>query len=73
MNEFISFWIETHVDGNLEYETTLDFMRSEWHTIKLNEEKSIVLEGKLNPELSENEMIQEIKPIIELSIESGKI
>ena len=73
MNEFISFWIETHVDGNLTYETMLDFMRSEWYTTKLNEEKSIVLEGKLNSELSEDEMVQEIKPIIERSIKSGKI
>ena len=73
MNEFISFWIETYVDGNPTYETMLDFMKSEWYTIKLNEEKSIVLEGELNSKLSEDEMIEEIKPIIELSIKSGKI
>ena len=73
MNEFISFWIETRVDGNIRYETMLDFMRAEWCTTTTFDDKNIVLRGNLNSALSEDDMIEEIKPIIESAIQSGQI
>jgi hypothetical protein len=73
MNEFISFWIETRVDGELRYETMLDFMRAEWSTTTTFGEKNVVLRGHLNSALSEDEMIEEIKPIIASAIQSGNI
>lgn len=73
MNEFISFWIETCVDGALRYETFLDFMRSEWYTVATTDDQNIILRGKLNSALSEDDMIEEIKPIIDSAIASGTI
>ena len=71
MNEFISFWIETRVDGNLRCETMLDFMRCEWYTT--NTLDDVVLKGDLDAALSEDGMVENIKPIIEAAITSGKI
>lgn len=73
MNEFISFWIETRIDGELRYETMLDFLRGEWCTTTTFDEKNIVLSGNLNSSLSEDDMVAEIKPIIESAILAGKI
>lgn len=73
MNEFISFWIETRVNGELRYETMLDFMRAEWHTNTIFGEKDIVLRGNLDAGLSENDMIEAIKPIVESAICAGRI
>ena len=73
MNEFISFWIETCVDGTLRYETFLDFMRFEWYTVATSDDQNIILRGKLNSALSEDDMIEEIKPIIDSAIASGTI
>lgn len=73
MNQFLSFWIETRVDGNLRYETFLDFFRSEWYTVTTCDEQNIVLTGELNSALSEEDMFEEIKPIIDSAIESGAI
>jgi hypothetical protein len=73
MNEFISFWIETSVDSNMRYETFLDFFRCEWYTVATSDDQKIVLRGKLNSALSEDDMIKEIKPIIEAAITSGTI
>ena len=73
MNEFISFWFETLVDVQLRYETMLDFYRGEWNTITTIDDKAIVLNGTLNSSLSEDGMIEEIKPIIDAAIRAGKI
>lgn len=72
-SEFISFWIETSVDGNMRYETFLDFYRCEWYTVATSDDQNIVLRGKLNSALSEDDMIEEIKPIIDGAITSGTI
>jgi hypothetical protein len=37
LNEFISFWFETHVDGDLRYETFVDFFQHEWYTCAAGE------------------------------------
>ena len=73
MNEFISFWFETRVDDELRYETMLDFMRCKWFTTTKFDDDNFVLEGKLNSRLSEDDMIEEVKPLIESAIQSGQI
>ena len=47
-NEFISFWIETHVDGVLRYETIIDFMRCAWCTTHALHDQPILLQGDLD-------------------------
>ena len=68
LNEFISFWFETRVDGELKYETMLDFTHFEWRTSKAVDERHIVLRGKLDSTLTEDEMVEQIKPSINSAI-----
>lgn len=72
MNAFISIWFETSVDSMLRFETMLDFFRGEWHTSNVIDD-NIVLSGRLNSAVSEEEMVEEIKPLLEAAIRSGKI
>ena len=73
MNEFISFWIETSVDGDVRYETMIDFMQLKWRTSTTPDSERIILSGNLSSALSEDDMIEDIKPIIEIAIQNGKI
>jgi hypothetical protein len=52
-NEFISFWFETLVNGELRYETHIDFVRHEWHTYEAGIDGPNLFSGKLDPSLSE--------------------
>ena len=72
-NEFISFWIETHVDGVLRYETMIDFMRCAWCTTHALHDQPILLQGDLDTSLSEDEMVEAIKPVLESAIQSGEL
>lgn len=73
MNEFISFWFETRVDDEVRCETMLDFMRCEWYTTAKFDGDKVVLKGELNSNLSEDDMVEEIKPLVESAIHSGQI
>ena len=71
MNEFISFWFETTVDGVVRYETHLDFMREEWSTWdheSLGAERQSLVSGALDSRLSEDAMVEAIKPIVTKAI-----
>jgi hypothetical protein len=71
-NQFVSFWFETSVDGKVQFETMLNFLWCEWHTSRVMDDE-VVLTGQLNRLLAEDEMIEEIKPILETAIVSGTI
>lgn len=73
LNEFISFWFETHVDGELRYETFLDFYRYEWHTCTAGDGGAIVLRGELDSSMSDDAMVVDIKPKVEAAIREGRI
>jgi hypothetical protein len=73
LNEFISFWFETHVDGVLRYETFIDFQRCEWYTCTAGEAGAIVLRGELDSSMSEYEMVLDIKPKVEAAIRDVRI
>lgn len=71
MNEFISFWFETKVENEIEFETHIDFMRLEWTTWKTNRVGEIhqsLVSGTLDSSLSEDEMVERIKPIVTAAI-----
>jgi len=72
LNDFLTFWFETRVDDIQRYETMLDFMRHQWYTTK-RPDHDIVLSGELSSEVSEDQMIEEIKPILESAIRDGSI
>ena len=72
MNEFISFWFETRVEGVLKYETILDFMRSEWYTCRPNED-SILLRGTWKPGTPDDQVVDYVSPLVESAIESGRL
>jgi len=72
-NEFISFWFETFVDGELRYETHLDLLRGEWHLCPAGAEQC-VLHGKISKYQTQKEeldAINQLKPIIEEAIIRG--
>jgi hypothetical protein len=73
LNEFISFWFETHVDGSLRYETFIDFSRCEWYTCTAGEAGAIVLRGELDSSMSEDAVVADIKPKVEAAIRGGRI
>jgi hypothetical protein len=72
-NEFISFWFETHVDGELRYETFVDFARYEWYTCPAGEDGVILLRGELDRSLTEAAMVESIKPRVEVAIRERRI
>lgn len=73
LNEFISFWFETHVDGEPRYATFIDFYRCEWHTCNTGEGGAIVLRGELDSSMSEDAMVVDIQPKVEAAIRNGRI
>jgi hypothetical protein len=72
MNEFISFWFETRVEGALRYETYLNFHCYEWYTCKPGED-SVLLRGKWDAKLSDDRIIDYVAPFVTSAIESGRI
>jgi hypothetical protein len=73
LNEFISFWFETFVDGELRYETFVDYLRNEWFTCPAGVDGKILLRGRFVSSLADDEVPDHIKPEIEFAIRSGHI
>lgn len=73
LNEFISFWFETHVDGEPRYKTFVDFLRYEWYSCLAGEGGTILLRGNLDRSLPEADMIDGIKPKVEAAIRDQRI
>jgi hypothetical protein len=72
LNEFISFWFETRVEGELKYETILDVLKCEWCTCKPNE-NSILLRGTWKPGIPDNKIVDFVSPFVESAIRDGLI
>ena len=72
-NEFISFWFETHVDGVLCYETIVDFMKHSWCTTRATDGQPILLRGELDSSLSDEQMVESIKPKLDAAVMSGQL
>lgn len=67
MNEFISFWFETRVDGDVKYETHVDFLNGEWSTWeydRLGEEGAMLVSGELAPGLPDTDKVQAVIPVV---------
>jgi hypothetical protein len=73
MNEFISFWFETFVDGELRYETFVDYLHQEWYTCQAGVDGKILLCGELETTIDDDAVIDAIKPEVEAAIASGLI
>jgi hypothetical protein len=73
MNEFISFWFETFVDGDLRYETFVDYLRSEWYTCPAGVDEKVVLQGQFSDSLPDDAAPDSIKPTVEAAIQDGRI
>ena len=72
-NEFISFWFETRVDGELRYETFVDYFRSEWYTCPAGSDGPILLRAQFSTSLPDDAVPNSIKPTVEAAIEEGRI
>jgi hypothetical protein len=73
MNEFVSVWFETCVDGQLRYETFVDFLRTEWYTRPFGVEGKILLRGQLAASVRDAAVVDNIKPYVEAAIKRGRI
>ena len=56
LNEFVSFWIETRVDGVHRYDTFISFLSHEWHLCQSGGGTTLA-QGTFAPNLSEDEII----------------
>ena len=72
MNEFISFWIETRVDGSHRFDTFIDFLNREWYTCPANEH-SIIERGQYDACLSDKEIEDFVKDRVNESLATGRI
>jgi len=72
-NEFISFWFETFVDGNLKFETGVDFLRSEWHTSMPGRVEQVLLQGRFDRALPDEVAADSIKLAVEAAIREGRL
>ena len=72
LNEFISFWFETRVDGVLKYETFLDLLSCEWRTYRPNE-NALLLSGTWKKDTPDDQIVASISPSVESAIRAAKI
>ncbi len=64
---------KTSVDGQAKFETFLDFMNTEWYTCAVGDDSKILLEGRIDPSIPEDQMVEAIKPSIDEAIGAGKL
>jgi len=62
-NEFISFWFETKVDGQLCYETYINYLDQTWETVELAGAR-VTFHGKLEPYSNERAAEEELRNIV---------
>lgn len=72
LNEFISFWFETRVDGVLKCETFLDLLSYEWRTYRPNE-NALLLSGTWKKDTPDDQIVSSISPSVESAIRAGTI
>lgn len=72
LNEFISFWFETRVDGVLKYETHLDVLSCTWRTYR-PDENELLLSGTWKKSTPDDQIVVSISPSIESAIRAGTI
>jgi hypothetical protein len=73
MNDFISFWFETFVDGILQFETFMDCLNCEWYTCQTGHIQEVLLRGRFSASLPDNVVPDSIKPEVEAAIRDGRI
>ena len=49
LNDFLTFYFETSVDGEKLYETVLDYTQMRWETRSISNSEEIMLSGAINP------------------------
>jgi len=69
LNDFLTFYIETRIDGTLKYETLIDYLNGTYEIISLDNKKSIIV----NFDRGKNEKIleKEIKAMVEKTIKES--
>ena len=72
LSEFISFWIETRVDGEHRYDTFIDFLHREWYVCRANGHANLI-RGRYEPSLSDDETVAFAKARIEEALAAGRI
>jgi hypothetical protein len=73
LNDFLSFWFETRIDGVLRFETILNcFPAEEWYTCPAGE-GTVLLRGDIDSALPDAEALRMIKLEVEQAITTGRI
>ena len=62
-SEFISFWFETKVDGQLCYKTHISYLDQTWETMELASAQ-VTFHGKLEPYSNERAAEEELRNIV---------
>jgi hypothetical protein len=71
-NEFITFWIETRVDGVYRYDTFIDFLRCEWYSCPAVE-GPILIRGQYDSVMAEAAIIEFVKLQVDHALAAGRI
>jgi hypothetical protein len=72
MNEFISFWIETSVDGLHRFDTYIDFLGREWHSCPAGSSSKLI-GGTYESSLSEDAAVEFVKTQLNDALSAGRI
>lgn len=72
LSEFISFWIETRVNGEHRFDTFIDWPGREWYTCPAVE-APILIRGKYGPSLSDDEVVEFVKTQVNEALAAGRI
>lgn len=72
LSEFISFWIETRVDGEHRFDTFIDWLGREWYTCAAGE-GPILIRGTYDPSLSDEAAVEFVKAQVERALAGGRI
>ena len=72
LNEFISFWIETRVDGVHRFDTLIDWLGGQWYTCPAVD-GPILIRGTYDPALSDDETVEFVKAQVDEALATGRL
>lgn len=72
LNEFVSFWFETSIDGEVKFDTHLDILSATWHVCEHNRHQ-ILISGSWPKGLRDHQIVRRVSADIDAAIATGAI